>query len=121
MDALSRLLLALFMLQNPVAALRTWLHANVALVETKRGMLGALSIVMTDESKATYAKLAGRVTSAVDALLARAVAAGQLREGVSAEDLLQTMYALCYAREPGPGWREQVLKLLDIFVDGLRV
>ena len=46
--------------------------------------------------------------------------AGQIRPGVTADDLLQTMYALCYARQPGPEWRTQVLRLLDIFVDGLR-
>ena len=105
---------------DPVAALRGWLHANVAMVETKRGMLGALSVVMTEESKQAYSELSGQITSAVDRLLKQAAEAGQIREGVSAEDLLQTMYALCYAREPGPGWRKQVLHLLDIFIDGLR-
>lgn len=105
---------------DPVAAIRSWLHSNVALVETKRGMLGALSLVMTEESKRSYAALSGRITAAVDRLLERAVAAGQIRQGVTASDLLQTMYALCYARQPGPGWREQVLRLLDIFVDGLQ-
>ena len=104
---------------EPVEAIRHWLHSNVAFVETKRGMLGALSIVMTDESKRAYADLSGRVTSAVNDILAHGRAAGQVRDGVTAEDLLQTMYALCYARQPGPDWKSQVLRLLDIFVDGL--
>ncbi len=105
---------------DPVAALRSWLHANVALVETKRGMLGALSIVMTEESKRNYSELSGRIATAVNRLLVEGAKAGQLREGVTADDLLQTMYALCYARDPGPGWRGQVLRLLDIFLDGLK-
>ena len=104
---------------EPVEAIRHWLHSNVAFVETKRGMLGALSIVMTDESKRAYADLSGRVTSAVNDILAHGRAAGQVRDGGTAEDLLQTMYALCYARQPGPDWKSQVLRLLDIFVDGL--
>ncbi|GGE45049.1 TetR family transcriptional regulator [Primorskyibacter flagellatus] len=104
---------------DPLEAIRHWLHSNVAFVETKRGMLGALSIVMTDESKRTYADLSGRVTSAVNDILARGRASGQIRDGITAEDLLQTMYALCYARQPGPDWKSQVLRLLDIFVDGL--
>ena len=104
---------------EPVEAIRHWLHSNVAFVETKRGMLGALSNVMTDESKRAYADLSGRVTSAVNDILAHGRAAGQVRDGVTAEDLLQTMYALCYARQPGPDWKSQVLRLLDIFVDGL--
>jgi AcrR family transcriptional regulator len=106
--------------KDPVEALRGWLHANVALVETKRGMLGALSIVMTDESKKAYADQSNRILSAVNGLLKRAADAGQVRQDVTADDLLQTMYALCYAREPGPGWRPQVLRLLDIFVEGLK-
>ena len=106
---------------DPVQALRDWLHSNVALVETKRGMLGALSLVMTEESKQAYAEVSGRMTAAINRLLDRAVTAGQIRDGVTADDLLQTMYALCYAREPGPGWRANVMRLLDIFIDGLRV
>ena len=105
---------------DPVAALRGWLHANVAMVETKRGMLGALSMVMTEDAKKTYAELSARITGSVNGLIAKGQQAGVLREGITADDLFQTMYALCYAREPGPDWRAQVVRLLDIFVDGLK-
>lgn len=105
---------------DPVEALRSWLHANVALVETKRGLLGALAIAMTEESKKTYADQFNRVSTAVDRLLKRAADAGLIRRDVTGDDLLQTMYALCYAREPGPTWRPQVLRLLDIFIEGLK-
>ncbi|WP_158970138.1 TetR/AcrR family transcriptional regulator [Chachezhania sediminis] len=104
---------------DPVAAVRDWLHANVAVVETKRGMLGALSVVMTEESKQSYAELSKRLTVAVDHLLQRGMAEGRIRQGVTSEDLMQTMYALCYARPAGPDWRPRVLRLLDIFLDGL--
>lgn len=106
---------------DPVAGLRYWLAANVAMVETKRGMLGALSLVITDEDRECWSEMSVRMSRAIDRLLQRAVAEGRLKDEVSADDLLQTMYALCYAREPGPGWRQQVLRLLNIFVDGLRV
>ena len=79
---------------EPVEALRGWLHSNVAVVETKRGLLGALSLVMTEESKQTYADVFGRMTAAINQLLQRAVEAGQIRSGVTADDLLQTMYVL---------------------------
>ncbi|WP_243698641.1 TetR/AcrR family transcriptional regulator [Paracoccus alkanivorans] len=105
---------------EPVAALRGWLHEYVVLVETKRGMLGALSMVMAEESKQAYAELSARIISAVNRLLQKAADAGHAREDVTAEELLQVVYALCYAREPGPDWRAQVLHLLDIFVEGLK-
>lgn len=103
-----------------VAALREWMHASVALVATKRGLLGALSVVITEDSKAMYTELSARLTNAVDLLVRQAVAEGALRADITADDLLRTMYALCYARQPEPGWKPQVLRLLDIFIDGLR-
>ena len=104
-----------------VEALRVWMHANVALVATKRGLLGALSVVVTEESKPMYTELSARLTHAVDLLLQRAIAEGALRADITPDDLLRTMYALCYARQPEAGCERQVLRLLDIFIDGLRI
>jgi AcrR family transcriptional regulator len=104
-----------------VEALRSWLHALVGLVATKRGLLGALAVVATEESKAMYAELSGRLTEAVAQLLQAASSGGTLRSDITAEDLLTTTYAVCYARQPEPGWTEQVLRLVDIFIDGLRL
>ena len=93
---------------------------NVDLVETKRGMLGAMSLVMTEDLKQGYTERSSLVRAAVDQLLDKGRNVGEIREGVSAEDLMQTLYAICYARQPGPDWRENVLRILDIFVDGLK-
>ncbi|MGV8989283.1 MAG: TetR/AcrR family transcriptional regulator [Cypionkella sp.] len=106
---------------DAVAALRAWMHACVALVATKRGLLGALAVVVTEDSKAMYTELSARLTQAVDELVRRAISEGALRPDSTGDDLLRTMYALCYARQPEPGWKEQVLRLLDIFIDGLRL
>ncbi|MGY9047209.1 hypothetical protein P775_19290 [Puniceibacterium antarcticum] len=100
-------------------AVRAWLHAVVGLVATKRGLLGALAVVATDDSKALFAELSARMKAALGQLLARAVAEGAMRGDVTAEDLLSAVYALCYGRAPDPEWEAQVLRLLDIFVDGL--
>lgn len=102
-------------------ALRSWLHAGVALVATKRGMLGALAVVKTEASTTMYSELSARMKAAVDLLLQRAVTEGALRADITADDLLQTMYAFCYARQPEPGWEAQVLRLLDVFLDGLKL
>lgn len=105
---------------DAVEALRAWMHAYVELVATKRGLLGTLAVAVTESSKAMYAELSVRVTQSVKALLERGVSTGALRPDVKADDLLHTMFALCYARQPEPGWKAQVLRLLDIFIDGLK-
>jgi len=101
-----------------LAAVRAWVHGLVGLVETKRGLLGALAVVTTYESKAMYAEVSTRLGAAVDQLIGDA--GGAVRADITADDLLGTVYALCYARQPEPGWKQQVLHLVDIFVDGLK-
>ena len=61
-----------------------------------------------------------RLTKAIGSLLDRAVAAGEMRGDVSPEDLLRTLVGMCYINDQ-PGWQSSVLRMLDVFVDGLRV
>jgi hypothetical protein len=61
-----------------------------------------------------------RLTKAIGSLLDRAVAAGQMRGDVSPEDLLRTLVGMCNSNDQ-PGWQSSVLRMLDVFVDGLRV
>lgn len=104
---------------DQVNALRCWLHALVGLVETKRGLLGALAVVKTEESMAIFAELSGRLIAAIDGLLSQGRTNGKFRPDISAEDLLSTVYAICYARQTDEHWKEQVLHLVDIFLDGM--
>lgn len=120
-DQLIELAPELERMDDGVEALRAWMHANVALVATKRGLIGALAVVVTEESKAMYAEVSIRMNAAVGKLMQRAISEGALRSDITSDDLLKTMYALCYARQAEPGWEVQVLRLLDIFIDGLRV
>lgn len=102
---------------DPVAALRLWLHANVKLVATKKGMLAALALAAHAPSE-LYAYSFERLTVAVGLLLRRAVARQELRDDISAEDLLRTLIGMCYLHDQ-PGWQATVIRLLDVFVDGL--
>jgi AcrR family transcriptional regulator len=104
---------------SPVDALRRWLRANVELVATKKGMLAALQLAVHGSSE-LYAYSFERLTKAVGALLGRAVAAGEIRGDIGAEDLLRALIGMCYLHDQ-PGWQDTVLRLLDVFVDGLRV
>jgi len=104
---------------DPVEALRRWLQSCVAFVATKKGMLTALALTVHGSSE-IYAGTFERLTKAVGALLARATAAGEIRSDIGAEDVLRALIGMCYLHDQ-PGWQESVLRLVDVFVDGLRV
>jgi hypothetical protein len=53
-------------------------------------------------------------------LLDRAIAAGEIRSDVSPEDLLRALVGMCYMHDQ-PGWQASVMRLVDVFVDGLQV
>jgi hypothetical protein len=52
-------------------------------------------------------------------LLDRAIAAREIRP-LSSEDLLRALVGMC-ALDDKPGWQTSALRLMEIFVDGLRV
>lgn len=103
---------------KPVEALRRWLRSNVEFVATKKGMSAALALA-AHGSPELHSYTFGRLTKAVGALLDRAVASGEIRPDVSPEDLLRVLVGMCYMHDQ-PGWQSTVLRLLDVFVDGLR-
>jgi AcrR family transcriptional regulator len=104
---------------SPVEALRRWLRSNVEFVATKKGMSAALALAVHGSSE-LYAYTFDRLTKAVGALLDRAVAAGEIRPDIGPEDLLRALVGMCYMHDK-PGWQATVLRLVDVFVDGLCV
>jgi AcrR family transcriptional regulator len=103
----------------PVDALRRWLRSNVEFVATKKGMSAALALTVHGSSDLA-AFTFDRLTTAVGALLDRAIAAGEIRSDISPEDLLRALVGMCYMHDQ-PGWQNSVMRLVDVFVDGLRV
>ena len=99
--------------------MRRWLRSNVEFVATKKGMSAALALAVHGSSELSAYSF-DRLTKAVGALLDRAVAAGEIRADISPEDLLRALVGMCYLHDQ-PGWQTSVLRLLDVFVDGLRV
>ncbi|HEX3441552.1 MAG TPA: TetR/AcrR family transcriptional regulator, partial [Pseudolabrys sp.] len=102
--------------EPPVEALRHWMRSNVKFVATKKGMSAALALAYTSEL-VSYSF--DRLTRAVRGLLDRAIAAGEVRDDISPEDLLRALVGMCYLHDQ-PGWQASVLRLVDVFVDGLR-
>jgi AcrR family transcriptional regulator len=105
--------------EPPLEALRQWMHANVAFVATKKGMSAALAIAVHASSDLSVYSM-DRLGRALETLLRRAVEAGEIRGDIGAEDILRTIVGLCYTHDK-PGWQGNVLRLVDVFVDGLRL
>jgi len=104
---------------QPVEALRRWLRSNVKFVATKKGMSAALALA-ADKNSELFSYSFDRLTRAVAALLDRAIAAGEIRDDISPEDVLRALVGMCYMHDQ-PGWQASVLRLVDVFVDGLRI
>lgn len=104
---------------EPAEALRRWLRANVELVATKKGMARALALAAHRPTELIAFSL-DRLTKAVGVLLDRAVAAGEIRGDISPEDVLRALVGMCLLNDQ-PGWQESVLRMVEVFVDGLRV
>jgi AcrR family transcriptional regulator len=104
--------------RRPVEALRQWLRSVVRFVATKKGMSAALALAIAKDSDlVSYSS--DRLTQAIGLLLEQAIAAGEIRSDVSPEDLLRAIVGMCYTHDQ-PGWQKNVLRLVDVFVDGLR-
>jgi AcrR family transcriptional regulator len=102
----------------PVEALRSWLRSNVAFIATKRGMAEALAVAAAGSSELKAFSFE-HLSRALGKLLARAANAGEIRADITPEDLLRTLVGMCLIHD-GPGWQPGVLRLVDVFVEGLR-
>jgi len=103
---------------EPVEALRQWMRSNVRFVATKKGMSAALALAAYKPSD-LFSYSFDRLARSVGGLLDRAIATGEIRDDISPEDLIRALVGMCYMHDQ-PGWQKSVLRLVDVFVDGLR-
>jgi AcrR family transcriptional regulator len=103
---------------EPIEALRQWMRSNVRFVATKKGMSAALALAAYKPSD-LFSYSFDLLTRAAGGLLDRAIAAGEIREDISPEDLIRALVGMCYMHDQ-PGWQKSVLRLVDVFIDGLR-
>ncbi|MBS0410492.1 MAG: TetR/AcrR family transcriptional regulator [Proteobacteria bacterium] len=102
----------------PFEALREWLRLLVDYIATKKLMAPALAPVVGAKPE-VYAASGPIIAGAVDALLGRARAAGAIRADLTTDDLTRALIGFTYGSE-GPGWKESALRLVDVFLDGLK-
>jgi AcrR family transcriptional regulator len=103
---------------SPVEALRQWMYSLVKFVATKKGMSAALALVVSKDSD-LFSYSSDLLMRSADGLLERAMAAGEIRNDIGPDDLIRTLVGICYTHDQ-PGWQKSVLRLVDIFIDGLR-
>jgi AcrR family transcriptional regulator len=103
---------------EPIEALRRWMRSFVKFAATKKGMSAALAFAVAKDSD-LVSHSSDLLTRAVGGLLSRASTAGEIRDDIGAEDLLRALVGMCYSHDQ-QGWQKNVLRLVDVFVDGLR-
>ena len=116
-EELARLAESLSAGPDPVEALRQWSRGGVKLVATKHGMLTALALAV-DKSSDVYAFSFEHLTRAIGLLLDKAVTADRIRHDVAPADVLHALVGMSMMGKE-PGWEANVMRLLDIFIDGL--
>lgn len=104
-------------LHPPFEALALWMQRYAGFIATKRGLASALH--SGDPAFAALpAHFDKRLRPALQMLLDKAIAAGEARADIEADDLLNAIARLCMAtNDKKPGQGEQMVALL---VDGLR-
>lgn len=101
---------------EPVEALGRWMQRYAGFVATKRGLASALH-----SGDPTFASLPEyfdkRLRPALQLLLDAAIAAGEVRADVDANDLISAVASFGHARDGEPDYARRMITLL---VDGLR-
>lgn len=118
-EQLAELACQLVAAMPPLVGLRRWIGALVEFVGTKKGMAAALALA-AHKPPDLMAHTSARMHDAIGTLLRPAAEAGEIRRDIGAEDLLRTVIGLCYLQE-GPGWQDRVMRLIDVFLEGMRV
>ena len=116
-DACAEAAQALAAAHEPGPALAMWLRRYTEYLATKRGLAAALH-----SGDPAYGALPGyfrqRLGPALGSLLEAATASGEIRAGISAQDLLDAVAKLCLS-VPGEG-AAYSQRMVALLIDGLR-
>src|SRR6201996_2390322 len=103
----------------PVEALRAWMLLFVDYIAAKQIIAPALYALLGASPK-VFQSTGGLVTGAIEALVANAVASGEIRADVNAMDLLRAVYGVSSVAS-APDWPQSAKRLVDILIQGSRV
>jgi AcrR family transcriptional regulator len=100
----------------PLVALRRWFDRLAHYGRIKHGLADVLHAAMTDS---VFSETYGPMVGAIDRLLRAGEAAGDVRQGIDAEEVLLLMGFL-WRIEPGREGEARAERLLDLVIDALQ-
>jgi AcrR family transcriptional regulator len=101
---------------NPVEALRAWMLLFVDYVAAKQIIAPVLNTLVDGTSK-LYEGSRAPIRRAIDALVKRAIANGDIRADLEPFDLLRALVGVSSVAS-GPDWPESARRLVDILISG---
>jgi AcrR family transcriptional regulator len=102
----------------PMEALRAWMLLFVDHIAAKQIIAPALNSIVGGPTK-LYEGSRDLVGGAIDALVKRAIASGDIRSDLDPFDLLRALIGVSHVAS-GPGWQQSARRLVDILVTGSR-
>jgi AcrR family transcriptional regulator len=104
---------------TPVEALRAWMLLFVDYIAAKQLIAPALNTLVGGTSK-LYKGSRAPISRAIEALVKRAIASGDIRKDLEPFDLLRALIGVSNVAS-GPNWRESARRLVDILIAGSRL
>ncbi len=102
----------------PIEALREWMKIFVDYIATKHLIAPALNSMVGGPSQ-LYAESGTQIKTAIESLVARAVASGDIRPDLDPFDLLRALVGVANVAA-SPDWEASAKRLVDILVAGSR-
>jgi AcrR family transcriptional regulator len=103
----------------PLEALRQWMKLFVDYIATKHLIAPALNSMVGGASQ-LFAESGAQIKAAIEALVGRAVAAGEIRPDLDPFDLLRALVGVANVAA-SPDWEASAKRLVDILIAGSRL
>jgi len=104
----------------PLDALRSWVARLARYAVTKHGLADALRKAASPGSDLSSTDTYTAIVAALDRLLQANIAAGTLRPGLDAEDVILALAGL-WQLDPASDWSAQAQRIYDIVLGGLQI
>lgn len=102
----------------PIEALRAWMLLFVDYIATKQIIAPALNNLVGGPAK-VYESSGGQIKGAIDSLVKRAIASGDIRPDLDPFDLLRALIGVSYVAS-APDWPQSAKRLVGILIAGSR-